>query len=97
MNRIRIVYSSNGSLAKKVYIDTELDFKPEEILVELSEDTLILSAPDISNLRDTRKFSSYQYITYPEISLWSKGHYLIDMEESNEDRLVIYREDKIST
>lgn len=95
MDKIRIVYNTSGYVAKRVYIDTGLNFMPEEMLVELTEEKLILSVPDISNQKETRTFSGYQYITYPQIHLWEKGEYLIDMEESNEDRLVIYREDKI--
>lgn len=72
-------------------------FKSEEVIVEKKEDKIIIRLPSLDDFKTTRiqkGVCRYIYLKNAcnDVEI---GVYKIDLEESNEDELVIYFEDKI--
>ncbi len=76
-------------------------FFKESIVINIETTKVIFSKPMLDYTGKIVKFSPYSthptYICHINSNRLEKGVYVIDEEESNEDQVVIYFEDKIET
>ena len=75
-------------------------FKTESLILEHSNEKLVFKIPNLDYQGKTYTPSIFNNCEWVRMTIKSKyiqvGRYQIDMDESNEDQVVVYYEDKIN-
>jgi len=99
-NQIRIIKNESSHASSRIFSRHEF-FQCEEVVVSVTDDKITITKPTIDFIGRTskcttkyiRKTSDHKQICVGVVLPY--GRYLIDEEDSNEDRIVIFFEDKI--
>ena len=84
---------------RSIYLRNDYGFiEGDEVLFKITEEKFVITKPTLDNVAKVSKITLGFCPTFRIYeSDWADGDYLIDDDESNEDQLVIYREDLIET
>jgi len=89
-----VAYKHSGSNINAIDIHTKCDFFKDPVIVNIFEDRIQFTKPNIDYNYKLMKFNKRKGIYHTIIShildKMPAGEYVFDKEESNEDQIVIY-------